>query len=145
MFSWCVSFWPEWQHCFTHENACNWPGDWAYPIVRGCLESQPTRGAFACPVYRGWVGKSELFNFKCYNKKANVVETKEMSIWGHKLEVLGQDCWTFLPLGSGVKRTLCDRVLDTILGCIPLDCLCHKCSGLTLTGKFSMFLHPVES
>lgn len=25
------------------------------------------------------MGKSELFNFKCYNK-ANVVETKEMSI-----------------------------------------------------------------
>lgn len=76
----------------------------------GYLESQPTSGAFACPVYRGWVGKSELFNFKCYNKKANVVETKEMSTEDTNLKSWARTIGppAFGPLGSGIKRTLCD-------------------------------------
>lgn len=44
---------------------------WRASLHAGLLPALCTEG--------GW-GKSELFNFKCYNKKANVVETKEMSI-----------------------------------------------------------------
>lgn len=72
----------------------------------GCLESQPTSGAFACPVYRGWVGKSELFNFKCCNK-ANVVETK-MSIEDTNLKAWARTVGPPAsgPPGSGVKDTV---------------------------------------
>lgn len=91
------------------------------------------------------MGKSELFNFKCYNK-ASVVETKETSIENTNLKSSARAVGPHtLPLGHQevTERTLCE--FWTLLGCTPLDCLCHKSSGLMLTCKFSMFLHPMES
>lgn len=57
------------------------------------------QGGLACPVYREWWGRSELFNFKCYNK-ANVVETKEMSVENTNLKLCARTVGPHtLPLG----------------------------------------------
>lgn len=45
----------------------------------GYLESPPPSGGSACPVYKGWVGRVSYLILNVIIK-ANVVETKEMSI-----------------------------------------------------------------
>lgn len=106
------------------------------------------QGGLACPVYREWWGRSELFNFKCYNK-ANVVETKEMSIENTNLELRARTVGPHTlplgllgltpclwPLGSGLKDAVPPSSGHCLLGCMLLDRLCHKSSGLTMTCKF---------
>lgn len=95
----------------------------------GCLESPPPSGGSACPVYKGWVGKSELFNFKCYNKSKCSRDQGNEHL-EHKLEVLCQDCWSSHPasglLGNGMKDAVWLSSGHFLLGWIPLDCLCRK-------------------
>lgn len=84
--------------------------DRAYcPTVLGCLESPPPRGGSAYPVYRRWVGRSELFNFKRYNKSKCSGDQGNEHL-EHRLEGWCQDRGASRlasgPLGSGMKDAM---------------------------------------
>lgn len=142
MLSGGVSWWPEGNIVSLMEMLVTAPGtELATLLCFGCLESPPPSGGSTCPVYKGWVGKSELFNFKCYNKSKCSRDQGNEHL-EHKLEVLCQDCWSSHPasgpLGNGIEGCCVTEFWTLSSRMDTPGLLMPQIWQLTLTCKFSI-------